>query len=104
MLENARKTETPSDESPFEAALKALLTPCEIASQINREDKALILGLIARLRPELQSPYLARLNALKLAPVNIGGDAYQKVIHLIDHHRQSEWKNAEIQKRLEEAG
>jgi hypothetical protein len=104
MLESKGHSGQPLDECLFEAVLKLLLAECEAAGQYKREDKATILSMCARVPADRRLLYLARLAAISPEPDARGGKAYQKVVQLIDQHRQPEWTNAELQMRLAATG
>lgn len=104
MFETADANDLPKPESPFEAALRALLAEREKARECAPADKATILGLAARVPVHRRALYLARLAAIPPKLDGRGTDTYKSVVNLIDRRAQTEWTNASLQAALAEEG
>jgi hypothetical protein len=104
MLECNVANENPQDESPIEVALKIVLSEAENAMECSRADRAMILGLCARVPECRRGHYLARLAKITARPDARGGEIYRKVVSILDRYPQAEWKNTELQEKLAAEG
>lgn len=102
MSENQLSRPTALAEEPYEEAVRALLAAWRAIGKCSQSDKALILGLAAKLSPARRSVLLQGFEQELTAPSSRGGPVFENVIHLIDEH--SEWTAASLQRKLAERG
>jgi len=89
-------------EAPYEEALRTLLADWRATGKCNQSDRALILGLAAKISPARRSVLLQNFERELVAPNSRGGVVFENVVRLIDE--RPEWTAASLRRRLSERG
>ena len=89
-------------DSPFEEALKALVSGWRETGKCSQSDKALIRALAERIPPYRRAVLLQGFEHELAAPSPRGGPLFERVVHLIQEHPR--WTAARLRRELEARG